>query len=199
MSSVEELGKELEIKLFEIASKNKEIKKLKEELEKLKEPNGLKKLEETSQKLKELTKKDQKEIDDLLNQIFEMQTKVSKQTEDMRLLKEENEKLKKNELGGKNNISGRKANIDSGFVPDEPLEGEDSYNIIFQYNSEYFDRRFYGVNTIGQVKAYIKKKLGVNNKIKLFTVFPRIVYDNDSQKLQDSGLLKNDCIKVAIE
>mgnify|MGYP004450268893 CR=1 FL=1 len=39
----------------------------------------------------------------------------------------------------------------------------------------------------------------VDNKIKLFTVFPRKVYDNDRQKLQDCGLLKNECLSFGLE
>ena len=38
----------------------------------------------------------------------------------MRLLKEENEKLKKIELGGGNNLSRRKEKIESGIIDDEP-------------------------------------------------------------------------------
>ena len=94
MSEIEQLQKQLELNIFEIAAKNKEIKKLKEELEKIKEPGGLKKLEEENKKLKELNAKDQKEIDNLLNQIFDMQSNVSKQMEEIRLLTEENKKLK---------------------------------------------------------------------------------------------------------
>ena len=94
MVEIEQLQKQLELNIFEIAAKNKEIKKLKEELEKIKEPGGLKKLEEENKKLKELNAKDQKEIDNLLNQIFDMQSNVSKQMEEIRLLTEENKKLK---------------------------------------------------------------------------------------------------------
>ena len=94
MSEIDQLQKQLELNIFEIAAKNKEIKKLKEELEKIKEPGGLKKLEEENKKLKELNAKDQKEIDNLLNQIFDMQSNVSKQMEEIRLLTEENKKLK---------------------------------------------------------------------------------------------------------
>ena len=94
MSEIEQLQKQLELNIFEIAAKNKEIKKLKEELEKIKEPGGLKKLEDENKKLKELNAKDQKEIDNLLNQIFDMQSNVSKQMEEIRLLTEENKKLK---------------------------------------------------------------------------------------------------------
>ena len=98
MSELEKLQKQLEINIFEIASKNKEIKRLKDELEKIKEPGGLKKLEDENKKLKELNAKDQKEIDNLLNQIFDIQTNVSKQMEEIRLLTEENKKLKSSEI-----------------------------------------------------------------------------------------------------
>ena len=98
MSELEKLQKQLEINIFEIASKNKEIKRLKDELEKIKEPGGLKKLEDENKKLKDLNAKDQKEIDNLLNQIFDIQTNVSKQMEEIRLLTEENKKLKSSEI-----------------------------------------------------------------------------------------------------
>ena len=98
MSELEKLQKQLEVNIFEIASKNKEIKRLKDELEKIKEPGGLKKLEDENKRLKELNAKDQKEIDNLLNQIFDIQTNVSKQMEEIRLLNEENKKLKSSEI-----------------------------------------------------------------------------------------------------
>ena len=55
-------------------------------------------MEDENKKLKELNAKDQKEIDNLLNQIFDIQTNVSKQMEEIRLLTEENKKLKSSEI-----------------------------------------------------------------------------------------------------
>ena len=91
---IEDLQRKLEENLFALAAKNKEIKRLKEEINKSKEPNGLQKLEEENKKLKDLNEKDQKEIDDLLEKIFDLQTTLSKQAEEIRVLTEENKKLK---------------------------------------------------------------------------------------------------------
>ena len=91
---IESLQKKLEENIFAIASKNKEIKRLKEEIERSKDPNGLKKLQDDNQKLKAQNEKDQKEIDGLLEKIFDLQTTLSKQAEEIRVLTEENKKLK---------------------------------------------------------------------------------------------------------
>ena len=73
----------------------------------------------------------------------------------------------------------------SGDIPEEPPESDDTYEISFRYNNEVFSRRFLCVNTIGQLKSYIKSKIGVSN-ISLFTPFPRKVYDDDNQILLDA-------------
>ena len=91
---IESLQKKLEENIFAIAAKNKEIKRLKEEVEKSNDPNGLKKLEEENKRLKSLNEQDQKEIDQLLEKIFDLQTTLSKQAEEIRVLTEENKKLK---------------------------------------------------------------------------------------------------------
>ena len=91
---IENLQKKLDENIFAIAAKNKEIKRLKEELEKSNEPNGFKNLEEENKKLKALNEKDQKEIDSLLEKIFDLQSTLSKQAEEIRVLTEENQKLK---------------------------------------------------------------------------------------------------------
>ena len=91
---IENLQKKLEENIFAIAAKKREIKRLKEELEKSKDPNGLKNLEEENKKLKALNENDQKEIDSLLEKIFDLQTTLSKQAEEIRVLTEENQKLK---------------------------------------------------------------------------------------------------------
>ena len=91
---IEDLQRKLEENIFALAAKNKEIKRLKEEINKSKDPNGLQKLEEENKKLKELNEKDQKEIDGLLEKIFDLQTTLSKQAEEIRVLTEENKKLK---------------------------------------------------------------------------------------------------------
>ena len=91
---IENLQKKLEENIFAIAAKNREIKRLKEELEKSKDQNGLQKLEQENKKLKALNENDQKEIDSLLEKIFDLQTTLSKQAEEIRVLTEENQKLK---------------------------------------------------------------------------------------------------------
>ena len=63
-------------------------------MENSKDPNGLKHLEEENKRLKSLNEKDQKEIDELLEKIFDLQTILSKQAEEIRILTEENKKLK---------------------------------------------------------------------------------------------------------
>ena len=91
---IENLQKKLDENIFAIAAKNKEIKRLKEELKTSNEPNGFKNLEEENKKLKALNEKDQKEIDSLLEKIFDLQSTLSKQAEEIRVLTEENQKLK---------------------------------------------------------------------------------------------------------
>ena len=85
----------------------------------------------------------------------------------------------------------------SGDIPEEPPESDDTYEISFRYNNEVFSRRFLCVNTIGQLKSYIRSKIGVSN-IGLFTPFPRKVYDDDNQILLDAGLSKREMLNVGL-
>ena len=85
----------------------------------------------------------------------------------------------------------------SGDIPEEPPESDDTYEISFRYNNEVFSRRFFCVNTIGQLKSYIRSKIGVSN-ISLFTPFPRKVYDDDNQILLDAGLSKREMLNVGL-
>ena len=85
----------------------------------------------------------------------------------------------------------------SGDIPEEPPESDDTYEISFRYNNEVFSRRFLCVNTIGQLKSYIRAKIGVSN-ISLFTPFPRKVYDDDNQILLDAGLSKREMLNVGL-
>ena len=82
-------------------------------------------------------------------------------------------------------------------IPEEPPESDDTYEISFRYNNEVFSRRFLCVNTIGQLKSFIRSKIGVSN-ISLFTPFPRKVYDDDSQILLDAGLSKREMLNVGL-
>ena len=90
-------------------------------------------------------------------------------------------------------------NLDNkiGDIPEEPPESDDSYEISFRYNNEVFSRRFLCVNTIGQLKNYVRSKTGVSN-ISLFTPFPRKVYDDDFQILLDAGLSKREMLNVGL-
>ena len=85
----------------------------------------------------------------------------------------------------------------SGDIPEEPPESDDTYEISFRYNNEVFSRRFLCVNKIGQLKSYIRSKIGVSN-ISLFTPFPRKVYDDDNQILLDAGLSKREMLNVGL-
>ena len=85
----------------------------------------------------------------------------------------------------------------SGDIPEEPPESDDTYEISFRYNNEVFSRRFLCVNTIGQLKSYIRSKIGDSN-ISLFTPFPRKVYDDDNQILLDAGLSKREMLNVGL-
>ena len=85
----------------------------------------------------------------------------------------------------------------SGDIPEEPPESDDTYEISFRYNNEVFSRRFLCVNTIGQLKSYIRSKIGVSN-ISLFTPFPRKVYDDDNRILLDAGLSKREMLNVGL-
>ena len=82
-------------------------------------------------------------------------------------------------------------------IPEEPPESDDTYEISFRYNNDTFNRRFLCVNTIGQVKAFVRKKIGVSN-ISLFTPFPRKVYDDDNAILLDCGLSKREMLNVGL-
>ncbi len=88
------LQKILEKNIFTLAQKNQEIKRLKEEIQKSKNLPDYEKLQQENSNLKSLNEKDQKEINGLLEKIFDMQTQLSKQNEEIRILTEENKKLK---------------------------------------------------------------------------------------------------------
>ena len=192
--NVKEIGimkKKLQENIFAIAGKKKEIKRLKEEIEKLKDPQ----LRENNKKLKDLNEKEQKEIDGLLEKIFNLQTSLSKQNEEIRLLTEDNKKLKKDSNGGNKTSSVKSNNAQNDDIPEEPPESDDTYEISFRYKNNTFGRRFLCVNTIGQVKAYVKSKTGLSN-ILLFTHFPRKDYNDNDALLLDSGLSKREVLTV---
>ena len=100
-------------------------------------------------------------------------------------------------VGGGEVPKAKNYEIKTGDIPEEPPEGDDTYEISFRYNNEVFSRRFLCVNTIGQLKSYIRSKIGVSN-ISLFTPFPRKVYDDDNQILLDAGLSKREMLNVGL-
>ena len=53
------------------------------------------------------------------------------------------------------------------------------------------------MNTIGQLKNYVRSKIGISN-ISLFTPFPRKVYEDDYQILLDAGLSKREMLNVGL-
>ena len=100
-------------------------------------------------------------------------------------------------VGGGEVPKAKNYEIKTGDIPEEPPEGDDTYEISFRYNNEVFSRRFLCVNTIGQLKSYIRSKIGVSN-ISLFTPFPRKVYDDDNQILLYAGLSKREMLNVGL-
>lgn len=88
-------------------------------------------------------------------------------------------------------------NTDKTPIPGEPTEG-DIYEIMFKFNDKVFQRKFLGTNTIGQVKAFVRKEANAGN-IMLFTTFPRKVYDNDGITIKDAGLSKREALNVSLQ
>ena len=52
-------------------------------------------------------------------------------------------------------------------------------------------------NTIGQIKEFVKLKTNAAN-IKIFTPFPRKIYNDNKIKLKDSGLSKREMLNVEL-
>ena len=100
-------------------------------------------------------------------------------------------------IGGGNAPQAKNYSKGSGDIPEEPPESDDTYEIGFRYNNETFTRRFLCVNTIGQLKAFVRSKIGVSN-ISLFTPFPRKVYDDDNAILLDAGLSNREMLNVGL-
>ena len=100
-------------------------------------------------------------------------------------------------VGGGDAPKAKNIDVKIGDIPEEPPESDDSYEISFRYNNEVFSRRFLCVNTIGQLKNYVRSKIGISN-ISLFTPFPRKVYEDDYQILLDAGLSKREMLNVGL-
>ena len=100
-------------------------------------------------------------------------------------------------VGGNQIAQAKSYNKRNEDIPEEPPEGDDAYELNFRFNNDTFGRRFLCVNTIGQVKAYVRSKTGVSN-ISIFTPFPRKVYDDDNAILLDVGLSKREMLNVGL-
>ena len=100
-------------------------------------------------------------------------------------------------VGGGEMPKAKDYDVKNESIPEEPPESDDTCEISFRYNNDVFTRRFLNVNTIGQLKSFIRNKIGVSN-ISLFTPFPRKVYDDDNQKLLDAGLSKREMLNVGL-
>ena len=100
-------------------------------------------------------------------------------------------------VGGNQIAQAKSYNQRNEDIPEEPPESDDTYELNFRFNSDTFGRRFLCINTIGQVKAYVRSKTGVSN-ISIFTPFPRKVYDDDNAILLDVGLSKREMLNVGL-
>ena len=100
-------------------------------------------------------------------------------------------------VGGSENKR-KEYNTDMTNIPNEPPDNDDCYHIKFKFNNDEFERRFLGNNTIGQMKAFVRKKVGAGN-ISIFSPFPRKVYDNDSVTIENSGLAKREMVNVSLK
>jgi thioredoxin len=100
-------------------------------------------------------------------------------------------------VGGSNTTTKATYNTDNTSIPDEPPESDDVYTLAFKYNNNLFQRRFTFDNTIGQVKAFVKKQVNAGN-IKIFTPLPRKEYNDDNVTIKDSGLSKREMLNVAL-
>ena len=91
------------------------------------------------------------------------------------------------------------SNTDTTPIPAEPTEdGDNVYEIMFKFNDKVFKRRFIGSNSIGEVKAFVRKEVNAGN-ISLFTPFPRKVYDNDAISIKEAGLSKREVLNVTLQ
>ena len=91
---IEQMERKLQENILAIIEKKKEIKRLKEASGQSSGGRAVKKLEDDNQKLKKITQDEEKEINGLIEKIFDLQAKLSKQAEEIRVLTEENKKLK---------------------------------------------------------------------------------------------------------
>ena len=100
-------------------------------------------------------------------------------------------------VGGSENKR-KEYNTDMTNIPNEPPDNDDCYHIKFKFNNDEFERRFLGNNTIGQMKAFVRKKVNAGN-ISIFSPFPRKVYDDDNVTIEKSGLAKREMLNVSLK
>ena len=84
-----------------------------------------------------------------------------------------------------------------GYIPEEPPEGDNIFELGFKYNNDIFMRRFSEENNFGEIKEYVKNKIGVEN-INIFTPSPRKVYNENNLQLKNSGLCKREILNVEL-
>jgi thiol-disulfide isomerase/thioredoxin len=89
-------------------------------------------------------------------------------------------------------------NNDITDIPSEPPDSDSVFHIKFKYNNDEFERRFLGNNTIREVRAYVRKKIGAKN-VCIFSPFPRKVYDNDQATIEGSGISKREMLSVSLQ
>ncbi len=111
---------------------------------------------------------------------------------------------KVNKFSGKNNSfrgndSKKKEYINNqtNFFYESP-NNNNVFDIRFKYNSDEFERRFLGNNTIGEVKDYVSKKIGVQN-ICIFSPFTGKKYDNDNATIESYGFAKREVLSISIK
>jgi len=82
------------------------------------------------------------------------------------------------------------------LIPVEPSTNEDGYNIIFKINDLTLQRRFKAENTIGDLINYCKYNLKSFKNIELMENYPKKIYSNETQKIKESGIGKNQVLMV---
>ena len=111
---------------------------------------------------------------------------------------------KVNKFAGKGDSVGgseskkKEYNNDITDIPSEPPDSDSVFHIKFKYNNDEFERRFLGNNTIREVRAYVRKKIGAKN-VCIFSPFPRKVYDNDQATIESSGISKREMLSVSLQ
>ena len=104
---------------------------------------------------------------------------------------------KKNYFQGNDSKKKEFLNNKNNFLNESP-DNNNVFDIRFKYNSDEFERRFLGNNTIGEVKDYVSKKIGVQN-ICFFSPFSGKKYDNDNATIESCGFAKKEVLSISIK